>query len=706
MPLRDYQQYDANAVLELQKQGNRKVMFRAVTGYGKTPWSAWMASYHLSLRPHSRVVVLEPSNILIDQVARSYHSFGLRDLYAMTADVWPSHLRGSIPDEKVLVVTPLTFMRRVYTEGTDPSTWFGEDDLLIVDEAHHSEAETWEKVIKDWPGYVIGQTATVWRLNYYEGFDHIYDALHIGTNEMDLMDQGWLSRIVVHSPDENMLIRGGKVVAGDYQDADIMRVNDKQVLVDIPVEYWERIAGAGWQTIWYCATTEHAYQVEEMLRSRGHSTGGQPLLSKQPTGVKKSVWAKQQAELLAKFRNGEIEHLVNVFIAKEGVDVPNADVVMFLRPTLSLAVYRQAGGRCFRPSTEHGHALFVDMTASWKRGTVGHLLEPYPWSLKPRAERKFGDAPIKFCGNHLHECFMAQQQCNHLVVVDQDPEGSLIEPTAVDSEGNQLVCGYEFGKVCPGCRWRPWERWGKMSEEGLRRSHVLDILKGEELCDLCRAGYKYPIMYELRDGWEYDDPLDHLSHVVLQQRAFQDNNGLWNLTWTNPDTDEVMRQERYLPDTGWITDTEDDDWQRCARAVVYSLNFKDLEELRELGALDRVIVLGFLTKEQEAYWNLDGDVAFQVLRGQADTPTVSPERFADDWSATSVGHLVKWFPEWGVRVGVSGNGSGYKWQVHTNLGELQVMVAQLNNLQRTFPNPEAAKQDAFLNLKATIGATE
>ena len=710
MPLRPYQSIDATGLLDLQAQGNRKVMCRAVTGYGKTPLFVWLANYHLALYPNSRVLVLEPSNILIDQTARQFHSFGVRDVYAMTASVWPSFLKGTLPDNRVIVATPLTFYNRIRKDDDVLTDWFDSNDLLIVDEAHHSEAERWEKTIQDWPGYVWGMTATPWRLNYYEGFDHIYDALYVATNEHQLMDDGYISRIVVHSPDENMLIRGGKVVAGDYQDADIMRVNDKQILVDIPVEYWERMAGKGWQTIWYCATTDHAYQVEEYLRSRGHNTGGYPLLSKKPANIKQAAWEKQKAELLDKFRAGEIEHLVNVFMAKEGVDVPNADVVMFLRPTLSLTVYRQAGGRCFRPSTQHGYAMFVDMTASWKRGSVGHLLDNYDWSLEPRAERKEGEAPTKSCNGTegVHLCFMAQQLCNNAVMVYTDPEGSPIEPALQDINGNHILCGYEFGKVCPGCRWRPWERWGKSSDDQIRMSHVLDVVKGNEFCDLCRAGYRYPIMYELRDGWDYDSPLDHLSHVVLQQRAFKDSNNVWTLTWTNSDVDEVMHQERFLPLAGiwpvmgWVTDTEDEEWMRCARAMIYSLTFKDLEELREIGALDRVIALGFLTKEQETYWNMDGDKAFQLLRDSDGPKVVTPEQFDEGWGASTVGHLVKWFPEWGVRVGVSGNGSGYSWVVHTQLQELTVKVGRLNTLKRTFPNAEAAKRDAYLNIKAEL----
>ena len=45
---------------------------------------------------------------------------------------------------------------------------------MVIDEAHHATAESWARAMKQWPGPVLGMTATPWRLSQREGFDHLF----------------------------------------------------------------------------------------------------------------------------------------------------------------------------------------------------------------------------------------------------------------------------------------------------------------------------------------------------------------------------------------------------------------------------------------------------------------------------------------------------------------------------------------------------
>ena len=53
-------------------------------------------------------------------------------------------------------------------------------DLLVIDECHHAVAPTWQRLIKEHPGPVLGLTATPWRLTKNEGFDHLFNDLVCG----------------------------------------------------------------------------------------------------------------------------------------------------------------------------------------------------------------------------------------------------------------------------------------------------------------------------------------------------------------------------------------------------------------------------------------------------------------------------------------------------------------------------------------------
>ena len=69
---------------------------------------------------------------------------------------------------------------------------YNADDLMVIDEAHHAAAESWERAMKQWPGRILGMTATPWRLSKKEGFDHLFGALLCGPQVADLQSDNWL----------------------------------------------------------------------------------------------------------------------------------------------------------------------------------------------------------------------------------------------------------------------------------------------------------------------------------------------------------------------------------------------------------------------------------------------------------------------------------------------------------------------------------
>lgn len=61
-----------------------------------------------------------------------------------------------------------------------------------------------------------------------------------------------------------------------------------------------------------------------------------------------------------KFQKGNTRILVSVLIASEGVDIPEADCLWFMRPTRSMRLYVQGAGRILRMAKNKDHALMLD----------------------------------------------------------------------------------------------------------------------------------------------------------------------------------------------------------------------------------------------------------------------------------------------------------------------------------------------------------
>lgn len=87
-----------------------------------------------------------------------------------------------------------------------------------------------------------------------------------------------------------------------------------------------------------------------------------------------STPSKERQDILDKARAGKIKYLVNVNVLTVGVDIPNFDTVVFVRPTESLVLYTQAIGRGLRLSPDKNDCLVLDYAGNLDRH--GHINNP------------------------------------------------------------------------------------------------------------------------------------------------------------------------------------------------------------------------------------------------------------------------------------------------------------------------------------------
>ena len=349
------------------------------------------------------------------------------------------------------------------------------NDLLAIDEAHHAAAPGWERAMQQWPGPIVGMTATPWRLSEKEGFDHLFDGLLCGpqTAELQALDTPALCWAQVFIPPPEQRIAGGAVDhTGDYTEAGIERANRDRpdIMTAGALQFWQKHA-ADRPTIAYAVSVDHAHNLAAVLNEAGV-----------PAAVILGDTNREERDrAIAGFKDGSIKVLVNVAVATEGFDLPDASCVIIARPTLSLALYLQMVGRGLRPKRNGGNCLILDLAAN----SVTHgLPEDYrEWSLEPRGTQKPGEAPVVICPNPL--CEAASPAASH----------------------NCRVCGFSFGKECDRCgRWRARRRWLYETECGDAHQHV---------CDLCHVDAHIqahlPVMPPLDELVELYDPEDEMT---------------------------------------------------------------------------------------------------------------------------------------------------------------------------------------------------
>ena len=334
----------------------------------------------------------------------------------------------------------------VSRRNRSPDVWnaYGPNDLLIIDEAHHATAPGWERAVHQWPGRLVGLTATPWRLEKHIGFDHLFDLMISGPQISDMQSKGWLAGAQVLMPAPEEVILGGQTPSNrDYSQPEILRANEQRpdVMTGRAVEFWCEHAQDR-QTIVYALSVKHAGNLARVFNEKGISA--EVILGNSPS--------EHRAWCIRRFSDGELRILVNVAVATEGFDLPDAACVVLARPTMSLALYLQKVGRGLRPKPDSGDCRILDLAGNVQ--IHGFPDDERQWSLQSRGQQETGfNPPVVRC-----------------------PDCSGVSPAASHS---CRLCDNSFGKSCRRCgRWRAWKRWS--AEEFCADKHDL-------VCDHCHS---------------------------------------------------------------------------------------------------------------------------------------------------------------------------------------------------------------------------
>ena len=453
--LRPYQQDLLRQVQDaLDANFKARVMMQLPTGGGKTIIAgALLADW---LTGGRKAVWLTHRKELADQTCKM-----LTDAHipAMTDVNWMPGTDAPAMSHGAVILMAQTVGRR--TANREIWNRYNADDLMVIDEAHHAAAESWERAMKQWPGRILGMTATPWRLSKKEGFDHLFCGLLCGPQVADLQGANWLCDAQTLLPPREQRIIGGEVDrTGDYTESGIERANQNRpnVMTAGVLAFWQRHA-VDRPTIAYAVSVDHAHNLTAVFNDAGI-----------PAAVILGDSKREERDkAIGGFRDGTIKVLVNVIVATEGFDLPDASCIAIARPTMSLALYLQMVGRGLRQKDDN--CLILDLAAN----SVTHGLPEADreWSLEPRGEQFSGEAPIVWCPECETVSHAASHHCRN--------------------------CGYAFGKDCGRCgKWRARKRW--RFENFCGDAHQL-------VCDLCH------IDAHIQTHLPVTEPLDELIDI-------------------------------------------------------------------------------------------------------------------------------------------------------------------------------------------------
>lgn len=333
MNLRPYQ-LDALAKIESGFDMFARQLAVLPTGSGKTILFSHITQRRM--RAGQRTLILAHREELIDQAIDK-----LRAATGIIADKEKAEYRASL-NAHVVVGSVQSLMRQPRLERW-PKDHFG---LVVVDEAHHVLAKSYRGLLAHFDGHadVLGVTATpdrADRKNLGEYFENVPFEISL----LDLINDGYLSRITIKSIPLKIDLNAVKQTGGDFDETDLANTIEP---------YLGEIAKA---------LVEHASFRRTLAFLPLRATSRKFVEHCQAAGLSAchiDGESSDRKEILARYAAGEFDVLSNASLLLEGFDDPGIDCIVMLRPTRSRPLYVQAIGRGTRIHPAKDSLLLLD----------------------------------------------------------------------------------------------------------------------------------------------------------------------------------------------------------------------------------------------------------------------------------------------------------------------------------------------------------
>ena len=364
------------------------------TGLGKTLIVAETVSTLIrdNRVPGNRVLVLAHTKPLVDQLIQEFW-------YQLPKTV-PTHRFAD--NESPTYWDGITFATiQSIHRNIDSLPHFG---LVIVDEAHHIGADTFQQAIDSLrPNMLAGVTATPWRGDEYD-IDRLLGPPLVSIGIADGLTAGYLSEVDYRLLADNV---DWELVQEESEHSYSLSQLNRKLILPMRDDEAAKIAADIFSTtkrhtaIAYCPSRVHARAFAATLRLYGYRA--EAILNDTPS--------RERARLMSRLRAGEMHFVTVVDLFNEGVDVPEVDMILFLRVTHSRRIFVQQIGRGLRINPGKDSVIVLDFVSDLRR--ISEVLELDKAVKGGNVERLgLGNSLISFhdqsAGSYLREWILDQ----------------------------------------------------------------------------------------------------------------------------------------------------------------------------------------------------------------------------------------------------------------------------------------------------------
>lgn len=329
------------------------VCVQSPTGGGKTAIISALLS--IARQHGKKVIVYNFRRLLVSQMHKTLEGHGIETGVRSAAHKELKNLAGNIQ-----VASVWTDVQRIYNQDV----WHYHDaDLVIFDEAHMGKGEKALALMQDYLGMgakIVGFTATPL------GLAGMYGGIITAGTKSELRKCGAHVPCRSFAPHELDLAKVRRLRTGEF---DMKTVSFSQAIVGQIYEDWRDVNPDGRQTLNFTPGVAESRWCCNLFEKRGVPSGHLDANSVIVGGKEyRDQTGAARNDLLAAWNSGDVVHLSNHSVLREGIDAPSIYCLILSRPIGSLQSYDQIVGRLIRRSdSTPDSVVMLDMAGNYDR---------------------------------------------------------------------------------------------------------------------------------------------------------------------------------------------------------------------------------------------------------------------------------------------------------------------------------------------------
>jgi superfamily II DNA or RNA helicase len=333
----------------------------AATGTGKTVISAFDYKRFKQDNKSSKLLFLAHRKEILQKSLSTFQGI-LRN--NNIGELW---VDGMVPNNFEFVFASVQTVNNQLANSNLSEDYY---DYIIIDECHHQIANSYRSVINYFkPKILLGLTATPERMDGGDILEDFDNKIAAEIRLPEAMNRKLLCPFQYFGITDSIDLTNVSWVRGKYVPSELTNLytaNDRRVreVIDTLDKYTKDINDV--RALGYCVSMDHAIYMAEKFTLAGFKAD---YLTSQNN--------KDRVVIRQKLEKKQINYLFVVDMFNEGIDIPEIDTVLFLRPTESLTVFLQQLGRGLRLHEDKDCLTVLDF--------VGNAHSEYNFESKFRA---------------------------------------------------------------------------------------------------------------------------------------------------------------------------------------------------------------------------------------------------------------------------------------------------------------------------------